>query len=107
MLNDQPLSSYLPIETIEDAHRFINTLEDTLSELKREIPMSKTDRSRHLDKVNKLRFELRLLTENGFHLHWEDELLEDIYADLLQRLEARIEQAIEVVIVEISRLIVN
>lgn len=107
MLNDQPLSSYLPIETIEDAHNFINALEATLSELRREIPMKKMEKVQHIDKVKKLRFELRLVTENGFHLHWEDELLDDIYADLLLRLEARIEQALEGFLVEINRLIVG
>ncbi|HQT01963.1 MAG TPA: VIT domain-containing protein [Thiotrichales bacterium] len=95
MLNNQPLSSYLPIQTIEDAHNFINALEATLSELKRELTMSKMERAQHIDRVKKLRFELRLVTENGFHLHWEDELLDDIYADLLLRLEARIETCLE------------
>jgi hypothetical protein len=102
MLNNQPLTSYLPIETIEDAHNFINALEATLSELRLEIPMNKVDKAQHIDKVKKLRFELRLVTENGFHLHWEDELLDDIYADLLQRLEARIEQALEALLSEIN-----
>lgn len=104
MLNNQPLTSYLPIETIEDAHNFINALEATLSELRLEIPMNKVDKAQHTDKVKKLRFELRLVTENGFHLHWEDELLEDIYAELLQRLEARIDQVLEALLSELEGL---
>jgi len=107
MLNDQPLTSYLPIQTIEDAHRFINALEATLSELKREIPMRKVEKAQHIKKLRILRSELFIAIENGFHLHWEDELLEGIYAELLQRLEVRIEQAIEGLLVEINRLIVS
>ncbi len=107
MLNNQPLTSYLPIQIIEDAHRFINALEATLSELKREIPMRKVEKAQHIKKLRILRSELFIAIENGFHLHWEDELLEGIYAELLQRLEARIEQALEVLLVEINRLIVG
>jgi Ca-activated chloride channel family protein len=107
MLNNQPLTSYLPIQTIEDAHNFINALEATLSEIKREIPMSKKNKSQYIKKFRTLRSELFIAIENDFHLLWEDELLEDIYADLLQRLEDRVEQALEGLLVEINRLIMS
>lgn len=94
MLNGQPIDNYLPIQTIDNAHAFIQALSDYHHQLSSPNWLANTDET-SMDQFYELQRELESLAAERFYLMWEDELLEDIYDDLLHRLEDRLESCLE------------